>query len=182
MVGTFYFWQTVWSQPYWNRPFVTESRERIIRSILNGAWQRPLTGWGWANVDYVFNANPWPMKFQSDIYLDKAHSTILEIFAATGIIGLSLYLLIIARGIWLSRRTAVFLPLVLYLLYSQTNATSIATEVIFWLTLGISSSSLPLSHSPRSPRPNRSISRRPLLLNIRSLFLQVRCHLFCKFN
>lgn len=138
--ATAYFWKTVWSQSYWSRPFVPESRERIIRSVLNGAWQRPLTGWGWANIDYAFDADPWPMKFQPDIYLDKAHSIILEVFAATGIIGLTIYLFLIGRAVWLSRRTAVFLPLVLYLLYSQTNVTSIATEVIFWLTLGIAAS------------------------------------------
>lgn len=136
-----YFWQTVWSQPYWSRPFVPESRERIIRSVLNGARQRPLTGWGWANVDYVFESNPWPMKFEPDIYLDKAHGTILEIFATTGIIGLIIYLFLVGRGLRQARRTAVFLPLILYLIYSQTNVTSVATEVIFWLTLGVASSS-----------------------------------------
>ncbi len=141
-----YFWKTVWSQPYSRRPFVPESRERIIRSVLNGVWQRPLTGWGWANVDYAFETNPWPMKFQSDIYLDKAHSTILEVFATTGVIGLAIYLLLISRAVWLSRRTTIFLPLVLYLFYSQTNVTSIATEVIFWMILGIALSSVKITH------------------------------------
>lgn len=140
MLTAVYFWHTRLSQPYWSRPFVPESRERIIRSVLNGAWQRPLTGWGWANIDYAFDADPWPMKFQPDIYLDKAHSTILEIFATTGVIGLAIYLLLIGRAIWLSRRTVVFLPLVLYLFYSQTNVTSVAAEVVFWLTLGIATS------------------------------------------
>lgn len=135
-----YFWQTVWSQPYWSRRFVPESRERIIRSVLNGVRRRPLIGWGWANVDYAFESNPWPMKFERDIYLDKAHSAILEIFAATGIIGLTIYLFLAGRGLWLARRTAVFPALILYLFYSQTNIISIATEVIFWLTLGIVSS------------------------------------------
>lgn len=136
-----YFWDTVWSQSYRGRQFVPESRERIIRSVLNGARQRPLTGWGWANVDYAFESNPWPMKFEPDIYLDKAHSTILEIFATTGTIGLSIYFFLIDRGLWLARRSAVFPPLLLYLIYSQTNVTSAATEVIFWLILGIAASS-----------------------------------------
>lgn len=134
------YWQAVWSRPYPSRQFVPESRERIIRSVLNGAWQRPLTGWGWANVDYAFEANPWPMKFRPDIYLDKAHGAILEVFVATGGVGLAIYLLLIGRAARLSRRTAVFLPLVLYLFYSQTNITSIAAEIIFWLTLGIAAS------------------------------------------
>ncbi|MBI2310156.1 O-antigen ligase family protein [Candidatus Collierbacteria bacterium] len=135
-----YFWQAAWSRPYPSRQFVPESRERIIRSVLNGALRRPLFGWGWANVDYAFDANPWPMKFQPDIYLDKAHGVILEVFTTTGVIGLAIYLLLIGRAVWLARRTAVFLPLILYLFYSQTNITSIATEVIFWLTLGIAAS------------------------------------------
>lgn len=161
-----YFWHTVWSRPYWSREFIPESRERIIRSVLNGARQRPLVGWGWANVDYAFESNPWPFKFERDIYLDKAHATILEILATTGIIGLTIYTCLIARGVWLARRTAVFAPLVLYLVYSQTNITSVAAEVIFWLTLGLAASRQLLSLSPK-PWPPPS----PAGLPLKSLFV-----------
>lgn len=133
-----------------NSGFQPEGRSRIFTRILLGASEKPLLGWGWANVDYAFNKVPYPMWFEHDIYLDKAHSSLLEVFAATGIIGLMIYLAIIIfvlkslfyysfhgdknDRIWLQILLMVFM---LYLFHSQTNIISIAEELFFWVILGV---------------------------------------------
>ena len=90
------------------------------------------------------------MFYQHDIYLDKAHSSILEVFATTGIIGLSIYLCIIiyvlrrlfllafqtdrSQQLWYKTILLVFL---LFLFHSQTNVISIAEELYFWFVIGV---------------------------------------------
>lgn len=128
--------------------FVAESRERIVRKILLAVSQRPLLGYGWANTDYAFASSEWPIRLQHDVYVDKAHSTILEVLAATGLIGLFVYSSIIIKTgrllygkifqnmhdkFWPKTLLLVFL---LYFFHSQTNVISIAEELIFWLVLG----------------------------------------------
>lgn len=131
--------------------FVAEGRERIIRRVLLGVKSRPIYGWGWANTDYAFEALPWPIPLQHDIYVDKAHSMFLEVLATTGIIGLAIYIGIIARTFFLLtlkvRNKAydywpkiLLLVFILYIFHSQTNVISINEEVIFWVIAGIAGS------------------------------------------
>ncbi len=131
-----------------SRVFIAEGRERIFRNILIGIKERPFLGYGWANVDYAFGVGDWPIKFNDDVYVDKAHSNLLEILTTTGIIGLLIYLVFIfqlLKGIifrykkfkdkfWSFSLMAV---LILYLFHSQTNVTSIMEEIIFWIILGV---------------------------------------------
>jgi len=130
--------------------FVAESRQRIIVKTILGTLKRPIFGWGWANADYAFEAAPWPMPISHDIYVDKAHSVFLEIFATTGIVGFAAYISLLgyagfsllkkARGsagrekVWQKTLLTVF---ILYVFHSQTNIISIAEEVIFWFVLGV---------------------------------------------
>ncbi len=122
--------------------YIAEGRERVYRNTFLGAIKRPLLGYGWANADYAFEAVVWPIKFDSDVYVDKAHMYILEIFATTGVVGLAFYLLLTYRVLtllWVKKSlfTNVLLTsLVLYFLHSQTNVTSISQELVFWLGLG----------------------------------------------
>lgn len=142
MVVTGGFWQ------YWQWYVVDvhpDNRIRIVRQLVQAVSYRPLTGWGWANVDYAFASNSWPIEFEHDIYVDKAHSSFLEVLVTTGGIGLALYLILISRvglrlGLvarkdsWYQSLLIVFL---VYFVHSQTNVTSIGEEVIFWLVVGI---------------------------------------------
>lgn len=135
-----------------NSGFQPEGRPRIYTKILLGAMRKPLLGWGWANVDYAFNEIPYPMRFEHDIYVDKAHSSILEMFAATGLIGLTIYLALIVYllqalfrySFWGENRErllfqTLLMVFILYLFHSQTNVISIAEELFFWVILGITS-------------------------------------------
>lgn len=133
--------------------FVAESRTRIYTKVFLGALKRPFFGWGWANVDYTFEAVDWPMKFGRDVYVDKAHSIILEVFATTGILGLVIYLVVISyllKILWLRIKKdpenrlwwkTLLMVLIIYLFHSQTNVISIGEEIFFWIVLGIASSS-----------------------------------------
>lgn len=125
-----------------------QGRDRIYRKVFVGALKRPIFGWGWANVDYAFESNDWPIKINNDVYVDKAHSNILEIFATTGIPGLIIYfsfIFIFLKELITKYRKSKdkiwnFILLsgtFLYLFHSQTNVISIAEEIVFWLILGI---------------------------------------------
>jgi len=129
--------------------FVAESRERIFTKLILGWTKKPLLGYGWANVDYAFEAVDWPMRFSKDVYVDKAHSMILEVLVTTGILGLITYLLLLVISFkrlikklkkekrdkfWVKTLIMIFL---LYVFHSQTNVISIAEEAVFWFILGL---------------------------------------------
>lgn len=105
-------------------------------------------GYGWANVDYAFEEIEWPLSTTDDIYLDKAHSEILETLVTTGVVGLVIYLVIVVfllkksiknmiqskNGVW---EFTILSVLILYLFHSQTNIISIAEQMFFWFVVGI---------------------------------------------
>lgn len=127
-----------------NLGFLPEGRSRIIHRILLGISRRPILGYGWANADYAFEAVPWPIYFQHDVYVDKAHFSLLEVLAATGIVGLSIYSALILKTVSILIKDKTHRPFllvfILFLFHSQTNVISIAEETIFWLIAGISAS------------------------------------------
>lgn len=123
--------------------FNAESRIRIYRNVFMGSLKKPLLGYGWANTDYVFESVVWPMKFNTDVYVDKAHMILLDIFSNTGLIGLTVYLYfiyLICRSLFKENsewNNTLLLSLSMYFLYSLTNVTSISQEFIFWIIVGI---------------------------------------------
>ncbi len=136
-----------WSRNYYLenlKVFNTEGRVRIFRNVLTGFAKRPILGYGWSNVDYAFDSNVWPLKFDwHDIYVDKAHSELLEILTTTGIPGLIIYLIfifLVFRKVSLEKdklwKFTLLSILILYLFHSQTNVISIAEQMIFWLVVG----------------------------------------------
>lgn len=145
IVGTFMF------GVYLKRPadpvqIVYEERQRIIIKTFLGLIEerRIFTGFGVANVDYSFDAGLWPVPVSEDVYLDKAHSTVLEYVLTGGTSGLSAYLLLLLVLFWRlyktkpSMLTDLYLTLFLvYLVHAQTNVLSIAEEVYFWIALSV---------------------------------------------
>lgn len=127
---------------------VAEGRERIFMKLSLSFLKRPLLGWGWANVDRAFKASDWPIKFESDIYLDKAHSHLLEVLVTAGIFGFISYLSILyfagkrlietmrkkTNTIWFKTLLVSFL---LYIIHTQTNVVSVAEDALFWIVVGI---------------------------------------------
>lgn len=140
----------MWRQPVGNSQF-TESRSRIFQKLGRAVWQRPVLGWGWANVDVAFESVDWPMAVKHEAYVDKAHSELLELAATSGLLGLGLYLLFLS-GVYKEMISllkiddewgrALLLTCLLYFFHSQTNVVSVAESVVFWLSLGLLPSKL----------------------------------------
>ncbi len=128
-----------------NIGFIAESRERIFRKVLMSVRKRPILGWGWANIDYAFENSEWPFRLEHDVYVDKAHATIIEILGTTGIVGLAVFIYILFRGgkiLYLRMNENIFvkvlfISLVIYIIHSQTNIISIGEEAIFWFIVGL---------------------------------------------
>ena len=124
--------------------FVAESRGRIFMKGLIAARERPLLGFGWANFDYAFESSDWPFKLEMDVYVDKAHSALLEVLVTTGIIGLLVYILIIVRTSFnLFKMKSKFAKVALFVflltvIHMQTNVISISEEVVFWALIAFS--------------------------------------------
>lgn len=120
-----------------------ESRNRIFNKGFIAWQQRPLLGWGMANFDYAFENADWPVKTEYDVYVDKAHSTLLEILVTSGILSFILYIcfnLQILKSIVISRKLSVIIVsqmIILYWVLSQTNIISISTEVLYWFAAAI---------------------------------------------
>lgn len=138
-----------WFKDFHKEKFLSpEGRDRIYHRVIVGALKQPVFGWGWANVDYAIQSNDWPLKVYHDVYVDKAHSGVLEILTTTGVPGLLIYFYILYvlykkliggykksdDKLW---NFSLISASLLYFFHSQTNVISIAEEVIFWLILGI---------------------------------------------
>jgi len=135
----------MWWQPVGNSRF-TQSRMRIFHKLGQAVLKRPLLGWGWANVDTAFISTNWPVPINDDVYVDKAHTQLLEMTVTSGLLGLGVYLLLIGYiyrqvgnsiAINQSWTQMLFLTFLLYLFHSQTNVTSVAQDAIFWLSAGL---------------------------------------------
>lgn len=128
-----------------NNSNYTESRSRLIHKLMLAVGKRPALGWGWANVDTAFESVDWPIAVGHEVYVDKAHSELLEMIVVSGIFGLGAYLLFLGfsyREIIISNRLksdwgqALFLVCLLYFFHSQTNIVSVAESAVFWISLG----------------------------------------------
>lgn len=130
-----------------SKSLIAEGRIRIYANLWEGILKRPLTGYGWSNVDYAFKEGNWPLKLNDDVYVDKAHSHLIEVLTTTGVLGLLLYLSIIVRLIinlsnkYKSQKDpwsfTVLATFILFLFHSQTNVISITEEMLFWFVVGL---------------------------------------------
>lgn len=125
-----------------NRGFTSESRQRILVKGIIAVWQRPIIGWGWSNFARAFTEIDYPEYYKIDAYVDRPHSSILDYGVAGGIPTLLMFLYVIFlsgkqllnsshddKSLWLA-------VLILYLIHSQTNVTSITEDLFLWLTIG----------------------------------------------
>lgn len=144
----------LWYHNYQTRPLgapvLAEGRERIFVKLGLAVLEKPWFGWGVANVDYAFEANFWPITFLNDVYVDKAHSHLLEVLVTTGIVGEMAYIALLAATGWTlvaKYRKAtgghkvwyktLLIALTAYVFHTQTNVVSVAEDVMFWTVLGL---------------------------------------------
>ena len=117
---------------------VYEDRLRIYTKGFLGFVDRPLLGYGYANFDKAFESIDWPAEVPNDVYVDRAHSSWLEVLITTGVVGFIFYisfvLLLFNRMSWDDQFSkAVTIALILYLINSQVNVTSVAQDALFWV-------------------------------------------------
>lgn len=123
--------------------FVFESRERIVRKSILAFQARPLLGWGYANFDVAFSSVDWPIKVNNDVYMDKAHSHLLEYIVTSGVVGLFSYLVVLfcfTSDLLRPKKGGsdyMILMFMFYMVHSQTNIVGISEEILFWLVFGL---------------------------------------------
>jgi len=121
---------------------VAEGRERIWKKAIIAIEKKPIIGWGWAQFGRAFKTIDWPVPYSADVHVDRTHASITEYAVAGGIPALSLFIFIVftSVGVLLKDKQmhsqVLGLVLVLYLIYSQTNVTSVAVEWLFYLAIG----------------------------------------------
>lgn len=131
-----------------------EGRARIFSILWQAVLQKPFLGWGVANVDYAFENSSSILRYDQEVYVDKAHTHFLESLVTTGFVGFIFYLSILMfcgfiiwsrmhhthglRRYWLA---CLLTTWVLFVFHSQTNIISIAEELLWWLILGLTLSS-----------------------------------------
>lgn len=121
---------------------VAESRSRILTKAMIAISQKPVLGWGWAQFDQAFAQIDYPTHYLVDAYVDRTHSSILEFGVAGGIPALILYIGILGISIvaLLSSKHEIDhvlgYVLLLYLVLSQTNITSVAADWLMWWGVG----------------------------------------------
>lgn len=121
---------------------VAESRERILIKAVIAIQQKPILGWGWTQFGSAFTQIDYPKHFLVDAYVDRTHASILEMGVAGGIPALMLYVTIVGisiKSLLLSNNKfdqILGCVLILYLIHSQTNITSVAEDWLLWVGVG----------------------------------------------
>jgi O-antigen ligase len=122
---------------------VAESRTRILMKGLIAVIQRPLVGWGWTQFLVAFKQIDWPEHYLIEANVDRAHSSILEMGVSGGIVALITYLAILGISICKLMKSkhpfakTMGVMLIVYLVHSQTNVTSVAEELFMWFGVGM---------------------------------------------
>lgn len=121
---------------------VAEGRERIWIKGVMAVGQKPIMGWGWAQFGRAFKQIDWPVHYSADAHVDRAHASVLEYGVAGGIPALILYgyIALFSAKVLLkdkSRgRQMLGYVVVLYMVHSQTNVTSVAEDWLFFAGVG----------------------------------------------
>ncbi len=124
---------------------------------IQGGLERPLTGWGQENFNYVFNKNYSPEMYSQEQWFDRAHNQFLDWFVAAGVPAFLLYIALFVLAAWaFIRSSALSVPeqgalLGLLAAYGFNNLfvfDNIMSAVLFYLVLAFAHS-LSLKPLPR---------------------------------
>ncbi len=67
---------------------------------VQGALEKPVTGWGQENFSYIFNEHYSPAMWAQEQWFDRAHNEFLDWFVAGGIPALLLYISLFGLSVW----------------------------------------------------------------------------------
>lgn len=121
-----------------------KSRFMIWNMAIEGFTEKPITGWGMENFNYVFNKNYNPKMYAQEQWFDRAHNAYLDWLVSTGLLGflafialflLAAYAFMTAEGLKPSER-AVFLGLLsAYAFHSFFVFDNLMSSVYFFFLL-----------------------------------------------
>lgn len=110
------------------RDSIWDNRGFIWQEGIQAVVKRPILGYGQENFELVFPS-------ERQMKVDNAHNIFLETAVSSGIIGLLLFLGIIAAALY-KANVIVKLSLLAFLMVAQFNPLSIAQISLFWLLVG----------------------------------------------
>lgn len=122
---------------------VAEDRARILMKGVIAIADRPVWGWGWAQFSRAFSTIDWPTHYNVDAMVDRPHSSLLDMGVSGGIPALVIYMTILAISlVTLVKRqnflcTTLAMVLIMYVVQSQTNITSVAEDMLAWFVIGV---------------------------------------------
>lgn len=72
----------------------------IWPTALAGIAEKPLTGWGYENFNYVFNEHYQPAMYNQESWFDRAHNEFLDFAVWGGVPALVLYIALFGAAVW----------------------------------------------------------------------------------
>lgn len=112
-----------------SRNSIWENRVLIWQEGLKAVIRRPILGYGQENFELIF-----PSRYQMKV--DNVHNLFLEILLSSGVVGLIVYLAIIAEAFKKASLT-IRLCLLVFLIRAQFNPLSIPEIALFWYFLAM---------------------------------------------
>lgn len=88
----------------------TQSRFIIWNMAFEGAKEKPLTGWGQENFNFVFNEHYSPAMYDQEQWFDRAHNEFLDWLIAGGIPAFVLYIALYGIAVWVILRSDMSVP------------------------------------------------------------------------
>lgn len=83
----------------------TQSRFIIWNMAIKGSLERPVTGWGQENFNYIFNEHYDPAMYNQEQWFDRAHNEFLDWFVAGGLPAFLLYISFFVLAAWVIMRS-----------------------------------------------------------------------------
>ena len=128
--------------PFFDKSKIFENRLEVWQVSLKTAWQKPILGWGFGNVEYALEktAKSFNYNFVRYQYVDSAHNLWLDWFIQGGAIGLLIIIFLTFKAfINLSvlnhkRELVALLGIITAMSF---NPASIVTLAAFWWLIGL---------------------------------------------
>jgi O-antigen ligase/tetratricopeptide (TPR) repeat protein len=123
----------------------TSTRLQIWEMAYKGILQKPITGWGQENFDFVFNKYYQPSLYSQEAWFDRAHNQFIDWAVDGGLPALLLYLGLFGLMAWTVVKSDLEVPeqaillglLVGYGLNNLTNFDDIGSYIYFFTVLAL---------------------------------------------
>ncbi|OGE08955.1 hypothetical protein A3I53_01070 [Candidatus Curtissbacteria bacterium RIFCSPLOWO2_02_FULL_40_13b] len=127
--------------PFLDKSKIFENRLEVWQVSLKTAWQKPMLGWGFGNVEYALEktAKSFNYNFVRYQYVDSAHNLWLDWWIQGGFVGFAAIAYLVLKSLFNLaeknnlREIMAFLGIITAMSF---NPTSIVTLAAFWWLIG----------------------------------------------